>query len=116
MRESAQDRGYTSRWARYSRQYRKANPLCVDCHKRGIIKIASHVDHITPVSGPEDPLFWEPTNHQGLCAACHSRKTAREDGGFGNTKNNKPSGDCGVDGIPVDKRHHWYKGGGGANV
>jgi 5-methylcytosine-specific restriction endonuclease McrA len=22
--------------------------------------------------------FWEPTNHQGLCAACHNSKSGRE--------------------------------------
>lgn len=31
-------------------------------------------------------LFWDRTNWQGLCKQCHSRKTAAEDGGFGNAK------------------------------
>jgi 5-methylcytosine-specific restriction protein A len=109
-RLSSQERGYTSRWAAYSRRYRKQHPLCVDCKNRGIIKLANHVDHIKPVSGPDDPLFWDGDNHQALCTPCHSRKTAREDGGFGNTKSNKPVGDCGIDGVPVDPRHPWSKG------
>ena len=108
-RLSANERGYTARWARYSRQYRKENPLCAGCYRRGIIKVGGHVDHVIPVSGPDDPLFWEPTNHQGLCIECHSRKTALEDGGFGHEKNNKPTSDCGVDGVPVDARHWWNK-------
>lgn len=29
-------------------------------------------------------LFWNSGNWQGLCSTCHSTKTAREDGGFGN--------------------------------
>jgi 5-methylcytosine-specific restriction protein A len=106
-RLSAQERGYTSRWARYSRRFRKNHPLCADCFKRGIVKVGGHVDHVVPVSGPDDPLFWEPTNHQNLCETCHSVKTARQDGGFGHKTSGKPVGDCDVDGVPVDERHHW---------
>ena len=87
LRGSASQRGYDARWARYSKQYRKDNPLCVRCLEDGIlnsIEHGGHVDHIQPVTGPDDPLFWEPTNHQGLCRSCHSAKTASEDGGFGN--------------------------------
>ncbi|WP_144469068.1 HNH endonuclease signature motif containing protein, partial [Bacillus pumilus] len=29
-------------------------------------------------------LFWDSSNWQPLCASCHNRKTAKEDGGFGN--------------------------------
>jgi 5-methylcytosine-specific restriction enzyme A len=108
-RPSANDRGYTARWAKYSRHYRKVNPLCVECQKRGIIKLAKHVDHIKPISGPDDPLFWDEENHQGLCTECHSRKTAHEDGGFGREKSDKPKGDCGIDGVPIDKKHWWNK-------
>ena len=85
-RGSRHERGYDSRWGRYSVAYRKANPLCVECKKKGIITLAQCVDHIVPVNGPDDPLFWEPSNHQGLCNDCHSIKTSTEDGGFGNIK------------------------------
>jgi len=41
------------------------------------------VDHIIPHRG-DLALFWdEKNNWQALCHRCHSRKTAREDGGFG---------------------------------
>lgn len=40
--------------------------------------MATEVDHITPVSGPDDPLFWDDKNHQGLTHSCHSRKTMSE--------------------------------------
>jgi len=44
--------------------------------------LATEVDHIVPHK--EDyALFWDPTNWQGLCKSDHSRKTVREDGGFG---------------------------------
>jgi prophage lambdaSa04, HNH endonuclease family protein len=29
-------------------------------------------------------LFWDKTNWQAMSKRCHDRKTAREDGGFGN--------------------------------
>ncbi|MFR3634507.1 MAG: HNH endonuclease [Sutterella sp.] len=31
-------------------------------------------------------LFWDQSNWQPLCHTCHSKKTAREDGGFGNSE------------------------------
>ncbi|WP_409558335.1 HNH endonuclease [Achromobacter animicus] len=31
-------------------------------------------------------LFWDRANWQPLCWRCHSRKTAREDGAFGNRR------------------------------
>ena len=46
---------------------------------------ATDVDHIRPHKGNED-LMWDEENLQALCHACHSRKTAAEDGGFGNIK------------------------------
>jgi 5-methylcytosine-specific restriction protein A len=41
------------------------------------------VDHIVPrrAGGSDDP-----SNLQGACHACHSRKTARADGGFGRAR------------------------------
>lgn len=81
-RGSAAERGYNSRWQAYSRLYRKKNPLCVDCLKENRITGSQHVDHIVAVKGPNDPLFWKESNHQSLCASCHSRKTILVDGGF----------------------------------
>lgn len=43
---------------------------------------AAEVDHIVPVAGPADPLFWAEWNHQALSKSQHSEKTATEDGGF----------------------------------
>lgn len=83
QRGTAAQRGYTSRWHKYSVAYRKEHPLCVGCLVANVISPSEHVDHIIAVSGPDDPLFWEQTNHQALCQSCHSKKTVLEDGGFG---------------------------------
>jgi 5-methylcytosine-specific restriction protein A len=85
-RGTATHRGYDARWAEYSRLYRMEHPLCVNCGKQGRVAASHCVDHIVPVSGPDDPLFWEPSNHEALCTPCHSIKTAAEDGAFGNRR------------------------------
>jgi 5-methylcytosine-specific restriction endonuclease McrA len=35
-------------------------------------------DHIVPVTGPDDPRFYDESNHQSLCNRCHNRKRQRE--------------------------------------
>ncbi len=81
-RASSARRGYGRRWRAAALRHLSANPLCVYCYIRGETHEAKQVDHIKPHGG--DPvLFWDQDNWQGLCPRCHSRKTAREDGGFG---------------------------------
>lgn len=46
---------------------------------------ATEVDHIKPHRG-DMVLFWDESNWQGLCRSHHSRKTAGENGGFGNQR------------------------------
>ncbi|MDA8123447.1 MAG: HNH endonuclease signature motif containing protein [Deltaproteobacteria bacterium] len=66
-------RGYDSRWANYRASYLRQHPLCVRCQRP-----ATMVDHIIPVTGPDDPLFWPETNHQSLCRDDHAAKTAED--------------------------------------
>ncbi|WP_438445895.1 HNH endonuclease [Gorillibacterium sp. sgz5001074] len=82
-RGSSSERGYGSRWRKYREDFLKKHPLCKTCKDSGVLSTADVVDHIIPHRGDQD-LFWNPENHQGLCFICHSRKTAKEDGGFGN--------------------------------
>lgn len=42
---------------------------------------ATHVDHVVPLE--RGGARFDEGNLQPLCAPCHSRKTARQDGGFG---------------------------------
>lgn len=85
QRGSASERGYDSRWRKYRLTFLRNNPLCVECMKNGKLTPSSRVDHIIPHKG-DMKLFWDPKNHQALCEGCHNRKTAKEDGGFGNRK------------------------------
>ncbi len=82
-RASSNERGYDSRWRKARAAYLRKHPLCKAHLDRGEIAAATDVDHIKPHRGAK-ALFWDSSNWQSLCHACHSEKTAREDGGFGN--------------------------------
>lgn len=74
-------RGYTNRWAAYSRGRLARAPWCVGypagCHP--VPALAEVTDHI--VSRERAPeRFWDPTNHQSLCRGCNARKARVEDG------------------------------------
>ena len=85
QRGSSTKRGYGRRWQKARRYYFNRHPLCVHCEAAGKITVATDLDHITPHKGNMQ-VFWDSSNWQGLCKPCHSKKTAGEDGGFGNIK------------------------------
>lgn len=68
-----------------STAYRRARDAFMAAHQVCAIcgAPATDLDHINPHRG-DLKLFWDTDNWQPLCASCHSRKTAREDGGYGN--------------------------------
>lgn len=72
---------YDRDWRAYTAVYLAEHPYCVECLKKGIHTFATEVDHIIPHKG-DRALFWDIKNHQGLCDSDHSRKTAKENGGF----------------------------------
>ena len=78
---------YTYQWRKASKAFLKKNPLCVYCHRDDRVTAAAEVDHVIPHGGDRN-LFWDQSNWQPLCKKCHSKKTAREDGGFGNERSN----------------------------
>ncbi len=78
QRESANSRGYTSKWRKLSKLYLNKHPLCVECKRKGKLTPATVVDHIIPHRGNEE-LMWSESNWQSLCKKCHDRKTGRFD-------------------------------------
>lgn len=82
-RESSTQRGYSYKWQQARKGYLAKHPLCAECERQGRIAAATDLDHIIPHKGDKD-AFWVRSNWQGLCHPCHSRKTATEDGGWGN--------------------------------
>lgn len=86
-RGSSRDRGYGTRWDKYSRWFRQQvhcpecgrnHVLCERCQKIGRYEPSEMVDHIAPVQSADDPRMWEHSNHQGLSRACHAIKTAED--------------------------------------
>lgn len=96
-RGSSRERGYSARWDRAAKRFRRAHPLCARCEAKGKVVPADVVDHIVPHRG--DPaLFWDEANWQSLCTSCHSSaKQAEENRGY--------STETGADGLPIDPRH-----------
>ncbi len=73
-------RGYDYAWQKYRERFLQANPLCVYCMRDDQRPTAATVvDHIVPHEGDRE-LFTKTSNHQALCASCHSGKKAREEG------------------------------------
>jgi HNH endonuclease. len=93
LRGTASERGYGVRWSRYRRWFLNQWQLCGDrppgapqtndsqCAAIGLYVAASVVDHIVPVTGPDDPTFFTPQAHQALCETCHNIKRQRESKG-----------------------------------
>ena len=77
-RPSSRERGYDSKWERESKAFLGLHRYCAVCFAP-----ATLVDHIRPHKSDKG-LFWRRSNWQAMCSPCHSRKTASEDGGFGN--------------------------------
>lgn len=77
---------YGRAWRRLRRLVLRLHPFCVDPFGHhaadGRFEVATEVDHIVSRrAGGKDVI----DNLQSLCITCHSRKTARFDGGFGRT-------------------------------
>lgn len=78
-RGSAHQRGYDSRWQKYSRAFlaRPENQFC-KLGLPGCTEFAECVDHVKPPKDKNDPLFWDKDNHQPACIHCNSVKGRKE--------------------------------------
>lgn len=65
---------YGHQWRRSRAYYLSQHPMCA---MSGCDQPSNEVDHIRPHKG-DLRLFWDSTNWQALCKACHSRKTMAE--------------------------------------
>lgn len=77
-RDSAYERGYSSRWQKVRKRFLAKYPLCAECERTGKLTPATVVDHIKPHRG-DKALFWDENNWQPLCKKCHDRKTRTVD-------------------------------------
>jgi 5-methylcytosine-specific restriction protein A len=79
----------TAAWRRLRVRVLREEPVCRVCGRAP----STQVDHIRPHDG-DVYLFADRANCQGVCAPCHSRKTATEDGGWGRARRDR--GDAGT--------------------
>jgi 5-methylcytosine-specific restriction enzyme A len=84
-------------WQRLRASVLAGDPLCKHCMQRGILVLATDVDH---VSG--DPSDNSERNLQPLCHECHSRKTAADHG-------KRVAYGCDANGWPLDPAHPWNR-------
>jgi 5-methylcytosine-specific restriction enzyme A len=75
----------------------RAHPLCVWCERRGVVALATALDHIVALTngGADDE-----SNLQGLCAECHRQKTAADLG-------TRARDGCDANGLPLRADHPW---------
>lgn len=87
--------------------YLSKKPLCAHCLEKGIYTPAVVVDHIIPIDGGNDVLFWPEWNHQPLCQACHNQKTKWLDP---STKNKRAAGGFREEEERGANRNNWMYG------
>jgi len=81
MRGTSTQRGYDARHRKWRKMVLARDPICCLCNKAA----SSVADHIRPLSCGGG---WSLDNGQGLCAPCHSKKTAQEFGFRGEGRSN----------------------------
>ena len=77
VRERSADPYHTSRWAKLSRRFRMAHPLCAQCEREGRVEPATCVDHIVPYPICAD-YFYDESNLQALCDRCNHDKGQKD--------------------------------------
>lgn len=85
-------------WRRIREAHLMRQPLCVQCGAAHALE----VDHIDGNDANNHP-----GNLQTLCKACHSTKTAIENGSFGRKPGQAKRRGCDANGIPLDRNHPW---------
>ncbi len=98
----------SQRWKDLRRAILRRLPDCAECGAP-----AKHVDHIRPHRG-DVKLFFDLRNLRQLCHSCHSRLTAKADGGFGNATHGDKyltSAACSANGEPLSPGHPWAESG-----
>ena len=84
-----------------------ANPYCLHCKQRGVLRLAQERDHIIPLCDGGDD---EASNTQGLCCECHKIKTQAESDKARGVQSTPKAG-SNRQGEPLDVAHHWNRGG-----
>lgn len=90
----------TNRWRQLRLDVLRHEPLCRECMRHDVVRPAVAVDHVVAAAdviaqrGTE--AFFDPTNLQPLCTACHAAKTAVERGARRSSSKVARSQSCGA--------------------
>ena len=85
-RESRQTFYSSKEWRDMRNKILTEQPLCRECGSKGIITVATLVDHIIDIK-KDGTLCLDENNLQPMCMQCHKDKTVREENE--NRKNKK---------------------------
>lgn len=80
------------------------SPLCERCEAAGFVVPATVVNHRKPHKGDVD-LFFDPGNHQSLCAPCHDQAAQSDERRGVETDAIGFRGGADASGWPSDPRH-----------
>jgi len=74
----------SSKWRKFSKQFKIDNPICVECERNGLIVKSTRTDHIVRLrdGGGSDLNNLNPKDFQALCTKCHASKSGREAHGY----------------------------------
>jgi 5-methylcytosine-specific restriction enzyme A len=86
----------TKQWRALREQQLTKAPWCTRCLARGVRQKADTVHHTKAHKG-NPLLFWDPTNLESVCRACHDGRIQSEER-LGYAR------DIGIDGWPIDPR------------
>jgi 5-methylcytosine-specific restriction enzyme A len=87
-------------WKERRRHQLQTEPLCCLCREAGRITPATIADHFPAHAGQWNAFVMGPL--RSLCAPCHDALQGFPHKGFSTA--------IGVDGLPLDPRHPWYRG------
>lgn len=94
----------TAEWRNARASQLQAHPLCERCAAADFIVAATVVNHRRAHKGDRH-LFFDPTNHQSVCAPCHDQAIQSDERTGVATAKVGYRGDVGADGWPTDPRH-----------
>ena len=69
------------RWRKFSKQYKKDNPLCIACDAEGVATPSTVTDHLVRYVDNGQGFNLDELNYkdfQPLCDSCHNSKSGKE--------------------------------------
>jgi 5-methylcytosine-specific restriction protein A len=98
----------TARWRRVRKTQFGKQPLCERCEAKGFRIVATICDHDDPATKLSAETFFAGP-FSSLCKPCHDGPKQSQERGGNDAGQIGYSKEVGVDGLPVDPRHPFYR-------